>query len=459
MEIARTNNVERQERAAPQVTAPSFLLEEHIYVQSLPTPKFVEIRCRFLVVGLFLWKMARYGFKSLKTLVFNVLFAISDKVFDSLLIYNYYKNGDLWWMSLTILAIALPGILEVFYSICTCWRQYRFKDFLIWFIFFGPVLFPVSSIVLHLYMSCRGDYYVRKHYPMTMVLGSLQAFSESMFQFTLQMYILMTKWTSISEFYLQVICSFSSLLILAKTSVEHHYFEVNAKQRMCSFRRSIDAMFIYIFHIFFRVFIIAILTAYLHFYAFIPLVVFLILNFCLTYILKTDLGKKTWTTFSSLATPVCFVSKDDVVRMGYESKKFHHFYKLNTCLFTIVSILSLIAVNIGLKYDKLPFSCESMPFLSCHQDPNCYKACGLTVSSSRTDRHFDFHLYGSIMVVGMSFLHVTTVWLQNNLVKALGQNNHSFMDPLWSTFCDIRLLSTIGMDRVTDRFRRNIDLT
>ena len=81
-----------------------------------------------------------------KTLFFEVLMPIVDRVLDGLLIYHYYQAGKTWWMLTTIAAVLLPGTFECLYWLSKCRTESK-RDLLKWFLFAGPLTLPFTSIV------------------------------------------------------------------------------------------------------------------------------------------------------------------------------------------------------------------------------------------------------------------------------------------------------------------------
>ena len=97
--------------------------------------------------------------------------------------------------------------------------------------------------------------------------------------------------------------------MLSKVSKDHHFYELSGKTLLPKVRYTLVPLLAYLIINACRVFVVALLTAYLRFWAAVPLAVFLLLNWPLTRILRTDWTKNIWTTFSSVVTPVCFVSR------------------------------------------------------------------------------------------------------------------------------------------------------
>ena len=83
-----------------------------------------------------------------KVLLFDVLLPIVDKIFDGLTIYHFITNGDIWWAVGTIAIIMMPGFLELFaWTYSYCRGDTSTKSCSLWIIFFGPVLYPFSTII------------------------------------------------------------------------------------------------------------------------------------------------------------------------------------------------------------------------------------------------------------------------------------------------------------------------
>ena len=83
-----------------------------------------------------------------KVLLFDILLPIVDKIFDGLTIYHFINNGDIWWAVGTIGIIMMPGFLELFaWTYSYCRGDTSTKACSLWIIFFGPILYPISTIV------------------------------------------------------------------------------------------------------------------------------------------------------------------------------------------------------------------------------------------------------------------------------------------------------------------------
>ena len=82
----------------------------------------------------------------LRTLFLDVLLPILDKVLDGFLIYQYYTASKFLWMATTIGAIALPGTLEMVYWLLNIRHEPTLRV-LFWTVCFGPILFPISTIL------------------------------------------------------------------------------------------------------------------------------------------------------------------------------------------------------------------------------------------------------------------------------------------------------------------------
>ena len=107
------------------------------------------------------------------------------------------------------------------------------KEYLFWALAFGPVLFPFSLVLWHCYQIFKGEEYFHKYENIarSRVLTSLSVLTKSALQITLQSTIIMITWDKDNLFhhiYQMASVSFS-LLTLAKSCADHHYFESSGK--------------------------------------------------------------------------------------------------------------------------------------------------------------------------------------------------------------------------------------
>ena len=205
--------------------------------------------------------------------------------------------------------------------------------------------------------------------------------------------------------------------MLAKVSKDHHYYESSAKEGVPRFCATLGLQFMYYVQIVSRCFVTALLMAYLRFWALIPLIVFLLVNGLMTKILRTDHSKNVWTTFSSIITPVGFMSKDDVNELTNPSRRFHYFYKSNAVLFAVISIASMIALDFGLAYDwpGYDYKCHYIPILSCRKETD--EICDrIPICPQDQDQHYGFQLYGNIVIVVLNVFQVIGAFLQQYCV-------------------------------------------
>jgi len=373
-----------------------------------------------------------------KVLLFDVLLPIVDKVFDGLTIYHFITNGDIWWAVGTIGIVMMPGFLELFawtYSFCR--GETSTKSCSLWIIFFGPVLYPISNIIWHFVKICQGEKAFQRVYSQSMLLNCLQSFSESAYQFMFQVTILMLTWTSIEHNYIQVLSAISSALMMGKTAVEHHFHEMSAKTKIPKLSYMFPGFIMYLIHVACRVFVMAILAAYLKGLSLAILFVIAIpINFCLTRILKTDTVKNFWTSVASVGVPICFVSKDDIPAMPHAGRQFHKFYKWNSVLFAVMSILTLIGLNFLLYFNVfLTYNCSNLPFLSCQDGSvapkeNEPEMCLRLTNCDPGKMHFNFRIYGNVTIFVLSIFDAVLVWMQNAICPSLRGVSDWFMRPM-----------------------------
>ena len=81
-------------------------------------------------------------------------FLITERVFEAMLMAQYYEEGHFWWFSLMAGFIALPAVMETLYWItqlrCCTRRDKEFKygvtDFKFWKWILFAVTFPISIV-------------------------------------------------------------------------------------------------------------------------------------------------------------------------------------------------------------------------------------------------------------------------------------------------------------------------
>ena len=156
--------------------------------------------------------------------------------------------------------------------------------------------------------------------------------------------------------------------------------------------------------------------------------------------LKTDWNKNIWTSVASILLPVCFVSKDDIPNLPDPGKQFHKFYKWNSLLFCILSVLILVGLNAMLYFNIfLSYNCSNLPFMSCQngsilpksEDPQDLAMCGrLPQCESYSNPHFNFLIYGNVAVFVLSSFHAIVVWMQNIICPSLRGEAEWFMNPM-----------------------------
>jgi hypothetical protein len=139
-----------------------------------------------------------------------------------------------------------------------------------------------------------------------------------------------------------------------------------------------------------------------------PLLV-LSVNVCIiqcSHLLGTDKKKNILTAIVATFIPIGFVAKREMNRMKNPHSSFAKFYLANNIIFTIVSLLALIAVNLVLYYDMLPsfyiHSCAGMPFTTCHQTWSDSLS-----STGKYSNHVAFFFYGNAFYIAILILHLS----------------------------------------------------
>ena len=128
-------------------------------------------------------------------LLYDVLLGLVYIAFDAYLAYFYFSHNHFWWGTLTLLAITLPGTLEL---LCYTYsllhgdlkgsRGSQISEWFFWSVFFGPLLFPFSMIVWHLVKVAQGEEKFLKFDTIarSRVLSTLSVLTKSCMQLILQ---------------------------------------------------------------------------------------------------------------------------------------------------------------------------------------------------------------------------------------------------------------------------------
>merc|ERR1719376_485040 len=191
------------------------------------------------------------------------------------------------------------------------------------------------------------------------------------------------------------------------------------------FRHTIGPQILYMIAIASRVFVMALLLAYLRFWAALPLILFLLVNFFLTRILRTNMGKNLFTTCASIIAPVCFASRFDIMNLSNPHRKFNCFYVCNSVLFLCVSILSMGLLDFALMEEHVGgnYGCDYTPFLSCLPSDNGTTTCQsdrLAICSPENDDspHHNFLDIGNALICSLSVLQLIVAAIQTKCLKA-----------------------------------------
>ena len=139
---------------------------------------------------------------------------------------------------------------------------------------------------------------------------------------------------------------------------------------------------------------------------------------------------------ASIPLPICFVSKDDIPAMPDAGRQFHTFYKWNSFLFMVLSIVTLFGLNLMLYFDVfLKYNCSNLPFLSCQNgsiDPreNAEEMCARLTQCASDKTHFNFKFYGNLTVGVLSIFDTILVWMQNAMCPSLRGLSAGFLRPM-----------------------------
>jgi len=366
-----------------------------------------------------------------RVILYDVILGLIYIAFDVSLIYFYLSNGHTWWGAATIAAVALPGTLEL---ICYTYsylhgdlegtKKQQFLEWLFWSVCFGPVLYPISLVVWHLVQICKGENNFHRFETLarSRVLNSLSVLTKSALQLTLQATIMMVTWRydNIPFHSYQLASASLSILILAKSCTDHHYFEVSGKnvKVRTPYCQMVKRILFNILHILLRGFVLALLASYLQFLALAVIGVMVIANYVTSILLiKTYGSKHIWTAFAAVLLPNCFVSRFTLEQMSAKDSQrlFTKFYRWNSVVFFLVmGVSALIFTNCIITLtDISSFNCNNYPFLSYDQELSCPPSSPFkTPIFSFPAPHSWFFLIGNISVVFLSLLHMVFVFVE-----------------------------------------------
>jgi len=366
-----------------------------------------------------------------KVLLYDVVVALVHIMLDGYLIYSYFHSGDNWWAGATITAVCLPGLLELLtytYSLLHGDLQgplsTQLAEYVFWAICFGPVLYPVSLVVWHAYMVCKGEEHFLKYENIarSRVLTSLSVLTKSALQLTLQTTIVMITWNkdNIAYHVYQMASACFSIIALAKSCTDHHYFESSGKNISVHipYGKTLKRLLFNFLHILMRGFILALLGGYLQFFSLLFIFLMIIVNYITANIfIKTDGSKHIWTAFAAVLLPTCFASRETFKNKdpSYGKKIFAKFYRYNSVFFFFIfGVAALVTTNLIIRYTSITtFSCANYPFLSYDQDLHCPSL------SSFSNPIFDlppphswFYFLGNLMVITMALLNVVLAFME-----------------------------------------------
>jgi len=379
-------------------------------------------------------------------LIYDIGLGVVHIGVDILLVYHYLHkdNGDgsdNGWAAATISAIFLPGLLEAAVYIYSYLhgdlegsRGAQLRELFSWLFF--SLFFPVSMVVWHTRLALRGEsHFLRyENAARSRVLNSLSVLTKSALQLGLQTYIIMSTWhkphessessalggSYESKIIPPILSASFSLLMLAKSGTDHHYFESSGKDVHArpAYMSYLGRLLCNIFHLLARTLVSALLASYLQALSFVFVAAMIVINFVTaTLVLRTERAKNVFTCFAATLLPTCFVARDTIKGKEVEEPKcgpklFARFYKYNSIQFLLVSTIALVTACLMLRFspDLPSFTCEDLPLLS--YDPDCQHnifSNGEVLGMSQM--HSWFFLLGSILVLLLSSLDAILVFL------------------------------------------------
>ena len=129
----------------------------------------------------------------------------------------------------------------------------------------------------------------------------------------------------------------------------------------------------------------------------------ILLQCCL--MLGANKKKNILTAVVSSFVPVGFVSKREIYLMEKPERRVAKFYMANNLIFSVISLLTLIATNIILHYDMLSNffidDCAGMPFTTCHQ------TWSDILNGGKYSNHVDFVFYGNLFYISVLLFHLS----------------------------------------------------
>ena len=132
-----------------------------------------------------------------------------------------------------------------------------------------------------------------------------------------------------------------AILTLAKDYSEHHFFEISGKQEHPNFKMALKGFVIYTVIILIRLVSIMIIVLAFGINSIFCFITLVALNtFLYSKNFPKNFPKRTWTSFSAILAPTCFVAKNDVDSIQNPGKKFFTFYLINAFLFHAVALFS-----------------------------------------------------------------------------------------------------------------------
>ena len=194
-----------------------------------------------------------------------------------------------------------------------------------------------------------------------------------------------------------------AVVSLAKDYSEHHYYEMSAKMKIAGSGQLICGFFYYLIIILLRLPTLILMCVVLNYWFPVFVATAMTVNGILAFLtLRPSFSKTLWTSFASIISPTCYVSKYKVHTLQHPGDAFHRFYLWNSIGFFGLSMSSCLLVNI------LVYTIEDItqsligpkvPYLNPSQ---CWTEGDCT----------NIHLASSVVVFS-AFLQILVTWSQN----------------------------------------------
>ena len=199
-----------------------------------------------------------------------------------------------------------------------------------------------------------------------------------------------------------MICAFMNFISLAKDYAERHHYEISGKSAMPSCGQMTCGFFYYSIVIFLRMQTLLLFLIMTHYWFFIFFITAIFLNAIMAFsTLRTPFSKTVWTSFCSVLSPTCYMSKFKIPTLRHPGENFHRFYLWNAIGYFSLSMTGSLLINVLLYQEKsiTDFISDDVPFLKAAK---CWKEGDCT----------NIHLASSVAVFS-AFLQILMIWAQN----------------------------------------------